>query len=41
MPNTPVRLHDHNEFLNEGIFLAGIAHFAAIITSVANTPAKQ
>ncbi len=24
MPNTPVLLHDHNEFLNEKIFIDGI-----------------
>ena len=36
MPNTPVLLHDHNEFLNEDIFLKGINVFVDIIENVAN-----
>jgi len=36
MPNTPILLHDHNEFLNENIFLKGIDTFCNIITEVAN-----
>ena len=36
MPNTPVLLHDHNEFLNEAVFLRGIDIFEDIITNVAN-----
>ena len=36
MPNTPVLLHDHNEFLNEQIFLRGIDIFVDIIQNVAN-----
>ena len=36
MPNTPVLLHDHNEFLNEDIFLRGIDIFVDIINNVAN-----
>merc|ERR1719423_611464 len=36
MPNTPVLLHDHNEFLNEEIFLRGIDVFVDIIESVSN-----
>jgi len=36
MPNTPVLLHDHNEFLNEKIFLRGIDIFEDIIENVAN-----
>lgn len=36
MPNTPVLLHDHNEFLNEDIFLRGIDIFVDIIENVAN-----
>ena len=36
MPNTPVLLHDHNEFLNEDIFLKGIDVFVDIIENVAN-----
>jgi len=36
MPNTPVLLHDHNEFLNEEVFLRGIDIFEDIIENVAN-----
>ena len=36
MPNTPVLLHDHNEFLNEAVFLRGIDIFVDIIQNVAN-----
>ena len=36
MPNTPVLLHDHNEFLNEEVFLKGIEIFVDIIENVAN-----
>ena len=35
MNNTPVLLHDHNEFLNENIFLHGITVFADIISEMA------
>ena len=36
MNNTPVLLHDHNEFLNEKVFLKGIPIFMDIITEIAN-----
>ena len=36
MPHTPVLLHDHNEFLNEDVFLRGINVFVDIIENVAN-----
>jgi len=36
MPNTPILLHDHNEFLNEKIFLDGIPIFCNIIKEIAN-----
>jgi len=39
MPNTPVLLHDHNEFLNETVFLRGIDIFEDIIENVANVEA--
>ena len=35
MNNTPVLLHDHNEFLNEKIFLKGIDIFCEIIAEMA------
>ena len=37
MPNTPILLHDHDEFLNEEVFLKGIDIFVDIIENVANT----
>ena len=36
MPNTPVLLHDHNEFLNEQVFLRGIDIFFDIVQNVGN-----
>jgi len=36
MPNTPTLLHDHDEFLNETIFLKGIDIFTDIIQNVGN-----
>jgi len=36
MNKTPILLHDHNEFLNEKIFLRGIEIYLEIIPSVAN-----
>jgi len=34
--NTPILLHDHNEFLNERVFLRGIGIYEDIITALAN-----
>lgn len=34
--NTPILLHDHNEFLNEEIFLEGIECYCKLIPSLAN-----
>ena len=36
MPRTPVLLHDHDEFLNEAVFLRGIDIFVDIIKNLAN-----
>ena len=36
MNNTPVLLHDHNEFLNENVFLKGIDIFSDIIAEMAS-----
>ncbi|RZF35014.1 hypothetical protein LSTR_LSTR013031 [Laodelphax striatellus] len=36
MNNTPVLLHDHNEFLNEKVFLKGIDIYCQIIPALAN-----
>lgn len=35
MPNTPILLHDHNEMLNEDIFIKGIDPFVKIIDQMA------
>lgn len=37
--NTKILLHDHNEFLNEGVFLRGIAIYESLIAAIANVPA--
>lgn len=36
MINTPVLLHDHDEFLQADVFLTGIEIYKEIITKVAN-----
>ncbi|PNF38477.1 hypothetical protein B7P43_G03992 [Cryptotermes secundus] len=36
MCNTPVRMHDHNEFLNEKVFLRGIRIYCRLLTAMAN-----
>ncbi|XP_782880.2 aminoacylase-1 isoform X2 [Strongylocentrotus purpuratus] len=38
MNNTPILLHDHNEYLNEDVFLRGISIYETIITEIANVP---
>jgi len=38
MRNTPILLHDHNEFLNEKVFLEGIECYCEIIPALANVP---
>lgn len=40
MNNTPILLHDHNEFLNENIFIKGIDIFCEIIPALANLKGK-
>ncbi|KAM8929987.1 aminoacylase-1-like [Pelodytes ibericus] len=39
MNNTPILLHDHNEYLNEEVFLRGIHIYTKIISSLASVPA--
>lgn len=34
--NTPILLHDHNEFLNSNIFLRGIEIYCKLLTKIAN-----
>ncbi|XP_053377243.1 aminoacylase-1-like [Mercenaria mercenaria] len=36
MNNTPILLHDHNEFLNEDVYLKGIDAYCTIIPALAN-----
>lgn len=36
--NTPILLHDHNEYLNEGVFLRGINIYQSLISAIANVP---
>ncbi|XP_041447275.1 aminoacylase 1, gene 1 S homeolog isoform X1 [Xenopus laevis] len=36
MNNTPILLHDHNEYLNEDVFLRGIQIYTKIIASLAS-----
>lgn len=38
MNNTPILLHDHNEFLNEKVFLRGIDIYCTIIAALADKP---
>ena len=38
MVNTPILLHDHNEFLNQGVFLEGVGLYAKIIPRLADLP---
>ncbi|XP_042304237.1 aminoacylase-1 [Sceloporus undulatus] len=41
MNRTPVLLHDHNEFLNEQVFLRGIEIYAQLISALASVPLLQ
>ncbi|EMP33880.1 Aminoacylase-1 [Chelonia mydas] len=38
MNRTPVLLHDHNEYLNEQVFLRGIEIYACLLPSLASVP---
>ncbi|XP_062596830.1 aminoacylase-1-like isoform X2 [Saccostrea cucullata] len=38
MNNTPILLHDHNEFVNEKVFLRGIDIYCELIPALANIP---
>uniref|UniRef100_A0A3Q3EKH7 N-acyl-aliphatic-L-amino acid amidohydrolase n=1 Tax=Kryptolebias marmoratus TaxID=37003 RepID=A0A3Q3EKH7_KRYMA len=39
MNRTPILLHDHNEYLNEQVFLKGIGVYEALIPALTNVPA--
>lgn len=36
--NTPILLHDHNEFLNSNVFLEGIQFYVRLLEKVGNLP---
>lgn len=36
MRNTPILLHDHNEYIQEAVFLEGIRIYERIITDLAS-----
>lgn len=38
MNNTPVLLHDHDEFLNEKVFLRGLDIYEAILEKITTHP---
>lgn len=38
MNNTPVLLHDHDEFLNENVFLRGVDIYETILEKIVNVP---
>ncbi|XP_042717714.1 aminoacylase-1 isoform X3 [Chrysemys picta bellii] len=38
MNHTPVLLHDHNEYLNERVFLRGIEIYTCLLSSLASVP---
>jgi len=38
MNNTPVLLHDHNEYLNANVFLKGIDIYCQLIQNLASVP---
>uniref|UniRef100_A0A8C4HJP6 N-acyl-aliphatic-L-amino acid amidohydrolase n=1 Tax=Dicentrarchus labrax TaxID=13489 RepID=A0A8C4HJP6_DICLA len=40
MNRTPILLHDHNEYLNEQVFLKGISVFERLISALASVPAS-
>ena len=38
MNHTPVLLHDHDEYLNENIFLRGIEIYETVLEQIFNVP---
>lgn len=38
MNNTPVLLHEHDEYLEEDVFLRGIDIYCKVIPALANVP---
>ncbi|KAE9552450.1 hypothetical protein FO519_004335 [Halicephalobus sp. NKZ332] len=41
MINTPVLLHDHNEFLDESVFLRGVEVYTKLIKNLASVPKSE
>jgi len=41
MNKTPVLLHDHDEFLNENVFLKGIDIYCQIIPAIGNVASPK
>ena len=41
MNETPILLHDHDEYLNENIYLKGIDIYTKIIQALSNVPNIQ
>lgn len=38
MSNSPILLHEHNEYIDEGVFLEGVEVFIDLINALASTP---
>lgn len=38
MNNTPVLLHDHDEYLNEAVFLRGVDIYETLLEKIADQP---
>jgi len=38
MNNTPILLHDHNEYLNATVFLKGIDIYQQLVENLASVP---
>uniref|UniRef100_A0A914PWE5 Aminoacylase n=1 Tax=Panagrolaimus davidi TaxID=227884 RepID=A0A914PWE5_9BILA len=41
MNNTPILLHDHNEYIDESVFLRGIEIYEKLIPNLANVEAEN
>ena len=41
MINTPVLLHDHNEYLDESVFLRGVQIYEKLIPNLANVESSN
>jgi len=41
MANSPILLHEHNEYIDEGVFLEGIEVYTTLIPALANFPAFE